>query len=80
MKGFGVLPVILLFLFFSMSFSEEVTVTLQNGLNNYDGCEDSWVFGAYYNNNDERSKNYGNETKLSVFYGNNGSEFTRGNT
>ena len=80
MKGVIMLPVTLLVLMFSLSFSKDTTVILQNGLGQYDGCEDTWVFYAYYNKNNERSKNYGNETKLSIFYGNNGSAFTRGST
>lgn len=77
MKGFKLISLFLLFAFWQTAVSDEIV--LQNGLNNYDGCEDAWVFGAYYNRNNERSKNYGSETKLAVFYGNNGSA-TRGST
>lgn len=78
MKELKILSFCCIFVFFFMASADEVT--LQNGLNGYTGCEDAWVFGAYYNNNNEKSTNYGTEAKMSVFYGNNGSELTREST
>ena len=78
MKELKILSFCCIFVFFFMAFADEVT--LQNGLNGYTGCEDAWVFGAYYNRNNEKSTNYGTETKMSVFFGNNGSELTREST
>ena len=79
MKGLKLLCFCCIFAFVVVAFAD-VTVTLQNGLNGYDGCEDAWVYGAYYNRNNEKSTNYGNETKMSVFYGRDGSELIRGST
>lgn len=78
MKELKILSFCCIFVFFFMASADEVT--LQNGLNGYTGCEDAWVFGAYYNRNNEKSTNYGTEAKMSVFYGNNGSELTREST
>ena len=78
MKGLKFSCLCCVFTFFVVAFSDEVT--LQNGLNGYTGCEDAWVFGAYYNRNNEKSTNYGTEIKMSVFYGNNGSKFIREST
>lgn len=80
MKGIHFLFITLLFAYLSLSSAAEITVTLQNGLNSYDGCDDAWVFGAYYNKDGQKSKNYGTETKMSVFYMNDGSELTREST
>ena len=74
MKGFKIIPLLLLFALIQVAFSDEVTVTLQNGLDDYTGCEDAWVFGAYYNYSNQRDKNYGTETKKSVFWMNDGSK------
>lgn len=59
---------------FQVLWADEIV--LQNGTNNYDGCEDAWIFGAYYNQKNQKGTNYGNETKLSLFWMNDGSRGT----
>ena len=76
MKGLKILSFCCIFSFFFISYAEEVI--LQNGLNGYTGCEDAWVFGAYYDRT-QRDKNFGNDSKLTVFYGRDGSAM-RGST
>ena len=78
MKQQKILPFLCILAVFFLTLADEII--LQNGLNGYTGCEDAWVFGAYRDNNNEKSTNYGTEAKISVFYGNNGSELTRGST
>lgn len=80
MKGLKLSCLCCIFTFVVVAFADEITVTLQNGLNSYDGCEDAWVYGAYFNYNNERNTNYGNETKMSVFYGRDGGEPIREST
>ena len=70
MKELKILSFLCIFVFFFIAFADEVT--LQNGLNGYTGCEDAWVFGAYYDRT-QRDKNFGNDSKLTVFYGRDGS-------
>lgn len=48
-----VVKLLLLFLslvFFTHLFAEDVTITLQNGLNSYTGCEDAWIADWYAQN------------------------------
>jgi hypothetical protein len=43
-------------------YPDEVTVILQDGLNMYDGCHDSYIF------NDSAGSNYGNRSVINVAY------------
>lgn len=51
-----------LLVFTSIVWSDE-TITIQNGVNGYKGCEDSYTF------NNEPSTNFGNADSLFVRYG-----------
>ena len=63
-----------------MTWSEPIEIVLQNGLSNYNGCEDSWIQGAFLNENNEKDKNYGDETQIKVFWGYDGTKETTGST
>ena len=56
MKFLKLLTLFLLFVSLQSVWAEE-TVTLQNGLNSYDGCEDAWIADWY-------STNTGNQDTL----------------
>lgn len=49
-------------------WAKDSTIILQNGLNGYDGCEDTYAYSNYYDS-DEANVNFEGETTLKVFYG-----------
>ncbi len=53
-------------------FAETVTVELQNGLDEYTGCDDAWLHDGYYNSSND-NQNFGDDDELAVYYGNDGS-------
>ena len=60
MKGFKLSCLCCIFTFVVVAFAGEVTDTLQNGLNSYDGCEDSYIYSQ------STSSNYGDETTMDL--------------
>lgn len=57
MKELKILSFCCIFALLQMAFADEVTVTLQEGLNGYSGCEDAYIA-------DWSSTNSGNATEL----------------
>jgi hypothetical protein len=56
MKELKVFSFCCIFALLQMAFATEVTVTLQNGLNGYEGCADAYVDNASYTNNGASEK------------------------
>ena len=54
----------LLFLLYQFCWSGPITMILQNGLNNYSGCEDSWL----WNSSQYSSTNFGNSQSIETKY------------
>ncbi len=69
-KKLGIL-VVLMCVCIKIGVAKDTTVILQNGLNDYSGCSDTYIYDGYYNN-DLDSTNFGNNKDLVVFWGNNG--------
>ncbi len=67
-----VLTMILFLLYFHPGSARDTTVVLQNGLNEYTGCVDTYLFDGYFDNSLD-SNNYKDQKDLIVFWGNNGS-------
>ena len=59
-KGLKIISLLVCSGFLFAAFAGEVTVTLQNGLNSYDGCEDSYIYSQ------STSSNYGDETTMDL--------------
>ena len=68
MKGSKLLLVCCIAAFVAFAFAAEETVILQNGLNGYAGCTDS--YGEMSKGNNESSTNYGNAADLMTQYEN----------
>ena len=56
MKELKILSFCCILALLQMAFAGEVTVTLQNGLNGYEGCADAYVDNASSTNNGTSAK------------------------
>ena len=61
MKGLIVSCLCFIFVLGVMTFAEDKTITLQNGLENYSGCDDSYVYN-------KSSQGNGTKTTMSLQY------------
>lgn len=49
-------------------YAKDTTITLQNGLNGYNGCEDATVYNDFYNDS-IGGVNFGESTNLKLLFG-----------